>query len=213
MRDDVKMLRYRDQKAVFERRWDGFQRHDGDIDEALGAINAGLEAVKLRSELREDAHRRELAKAREQLDERGGHIEAMDISGLVTAKNVGLVSKKAHDAERARRAADFSVKELPRRAVEFETGAVVSGILLCGYGDCMRLVDLSKGSSYCTEHAKNIRAPRQYISGAMSVQDLDHQLELAEQVHADATRRLADADRQLAGVREKVKAFDAQHGA
>jgi hypothetical protein len=45
----------------------------------------------------------------------------------------------------------------------------------------------------------------------MSVTNLDHALEEAEQIHADATRRLADADRQLAAVRAKVKAFDDGH--
>jgi hypothetical protein len=145
---------------------------------------------------------------REQLDERGGHVEAMETTDLTRAMHIGLISKKQHDVERARRAEDFSVKELPRRPVEFETGAVVSGILPCGYGDRMRLVDLSKESSYCTQHAKDIRPPRQYISGGMSVQNLDIALEEAEKTHADATRRLVDAERQLAGVREKVKAFD-----
>jgi len=72
-------------------------------------------------------------------------------------------------------------------------------------------VDLSKASSYCTQHAKDIKPPRQYISGAMSVQDLDHQLEAAEKLYADAKRRLDDAERQLAGVQQKVRGYDAQH--
>jgi|SRR5688500_13178893 hypothetical protein len=144
---EAKIFQYRDAKAMYERAMDPLVAGYGDLDAVVDAFSKAVAAIQVAKELKEDGLRQQLRRTREQLDECGGHVEAMDIIDLTRAKHFGLISTKQHDAERARRAADFSVKETPR-GVEFGAGAVVGGLMPCGHHGCNVVLDLSKGSAF-----------------------------------------------------------------
>jgi hypothetical protein len=185
-----------------------------DINLVGGVIDAADQAVQATSEiLRANGARlkQQLAQARKDLDERGGHVERMDIVDLGIAADAGLISREVYEKERERRAKNLSRPAVHRTSSTPPTGgAVITGHMPCAEPGCWTVIDLSKnGSGYCAEHVH--LEPRTFITGTFGVRNLDDLLYDAEREHERATRELRSAEKQLTAARAAIERFDAQH--
>jgi hypothetical protein len=187
---------------------------EDDHDVLGGVLEAADQALQAATEIvgaKGARLKQQLAQARKDLDERGGHVERMDIIDLGRAVEYSMISREVYEKERERRAKNLSRPAVHRTSSTPPTGgAVITGHMPCAEPGCWTVVDLSKnGSGYCAEHVH--LEPRTFITGTFGVRNLDDLLYDAEREHERATRELRSAEEQLTAARRAIETFDAQH--
>ena len=151
----------------------------------------------------------ELYRARRELSDRGGAIERMDWSDLLSLERNGLLAKGTANKEQLRRQETFSTRGSRGGPEQAKGNSVVGGWLPCSYEGCMTVVNAVDGS-YCPEHVRE--GPREYLTADYRPVNLDLSLKAAEQRARQLRTEIEQTEKDIRKVRDRIEAYDKQHG-
>lgn len=149
-----------------------------------------------------------MAKAQADLRDQGGRIRALDAFELKHAAKLGLVAESIAERELERRRKTFS-KDPSRRLARgsfVDGGAVVGGLVPCGFAGCFRAVPAQDGG-FCREHREN--APRiQFDARLFTSVNLDDLLADAQRRSAKARAVMDQAEAEIVALKQRIEVFD-----